>query len=777
MKKWRTNSILFSWLRSYAAVLFIPIVMMGVIYVQTQRVIEDEINRANSSLLGQLREEIDSQLEHVQRLREVVGFNARVRSLLFAPERLEAEHRLTMVQAFADFRTYSSTNRYIDNFYIYYRTGDMILTDTANYKPEMFFQLYLAGTGMTYEVWRDFLGEMHRGEFVNGQDVGVSPGQGDVWFTQSLPIENPSARLATLVIHMNKERLRAALGNIRTYNGGDAYILDENGRVLASAAGADAEAPPLPSGWKPAETTGVVRHAADGEEVVVSYIRSAMLDWTFVYSLPSRLYSEKAAYVQNLTLLTLLIAALLGAVTAVYAARKNYDPIRRLVQTLSMRSDVEPRAASNELHYIGETLEEALERNDAMRREIDKQNAVLRSNLIVRLLKGRLEHSFPLETALEEYRIRFLSDDFAVLLFYIEDFRALFRTEERDVGKNVKFVHLIMTNIVEELAGRKHRGWVAESDEMLACLVNFAPGTTEAQARQDMRSMLEEARSFIGNRFRIEFTSSFGGVHRSTGAIPSAYREAVEAMEYRMLYGAGSTIDYEDIREPGASYAYPLEQEQQFINHVKSGSFEQAKAIMDEAFERILRESPMSIDMARCFMFDLVSSMMKASAEVFAGKGELNEDHQRAVQAMLQAQTVASMRARMAEFLERVCERVEARKKSRNVRLKEDLLAYIEESYADPNLSVATVSDTFELHPSYVSRFFKEQTGDTVSDYINRRRIAKAKLLLLQDDAALKTVAEAVGIYSISTFIRLFKKYEGVTPGAYREMQKSVTTS
>ncbi|TLS51771.1 helix-turn-helix domain-containing protein [Paenibacillus antri] len=772
MKKWRSNSILFAWLRSYALVLVIPLAMMGIIYVQTQQVIEDEINRANSSLLGQLREEIDSQLEHVQRMREVIAFNARVRSLLYAPERLEPKHRLTMVQAFADFRTYSSTNRYIDNFYIYYRTGNFIVTDTANYAPEMYFQLYLADTGLTYDVWREFLDESHRGEFVNGQDVGVSPGEGDIWFTQSLPIENPNDRLATLVIHMNKERLQAALENIRTYNGGDAYVLDGNRRVLASSVDATEGGPALPPDWEPTEDTGVVRHTGGGEEVVVSYIQSSMLDWTYVYSLPMRLYAEKAGYVRNLTLLTLLIAVVLGALTAVFAARRNYDPIRRLVDSVSLRSKVEPHSARNELQYIGETLEEALERNETMRRELDKQNVVLRSNLIVRLLKGRLERNFPLESALEEYRITFLSDDFAVLLFYIEDFSGLFRAEERDVEKNLRFVHLIMSNIVEELAGRKHRGWVAESDEMLACLVNFAPGTTAAQAKQDVQRLLEEARSFLGERFRIEFTSSFGGVHRTAEAIPTAYREAMEAMEYRMLLGAGTTIDYEQIREPGASYAYPLEKEQQFINHVKSGSFDMAKAIMDEVIERNLQESPMSIDMARCFMFDLVSSMMKASAEAASGKWELLEDNQRALQAMLQEQTVASMRARMTEFLESVCTQVEARKKSRNVRLKDEMLAYIEESYRDPNLSAATLSDTFALHPSYVSRFFKEQTGDTVSDYINRRRMAKAKLLLQGEDAAIKSVSEEVGIYSISTFIRLFKKYEGVTPGAYRDIHK-----
>jgi len=138
MIKWRKNSILYVWLRSYALVLLIPVVMMAVVYMQTNKVIEDEINSANSSLLKQLQEEIDSQIEHVQRMREVITFNERVRKLLFAPQELTGDHRLAMVQAFADFRTYSNTNRYIDNFFIYFRNGNFILSGSSYYEPEVY---------------------------------------------------------------------------------------------------------------------------------------------------------------------------------------------------------------------------------------------------------------------------------------------------------------------------------------------------------------------------------------------------------------------------------------------------------------------------------------------------------------------------------------------------------------------------------------------------------------------------------------------------------------
>lgn len=774
MAKWKKSSILYVWLQSYVLVLLIPVVMMGVVYWQTNKVIEDEVNRANSSLLKQLQEEIDSQIEHVQRMREVIAFNGRVRKLLFAPEELSADLRLTMVQTFADFRTYSSTNRYIDDYYIYFRNGDFVLTERSYYKPETYFKLNLSHTEISYETWRSFLDQQHQGTFMNSQDVAKGEQKtqhGEILLSQSLPLENTSSRLATLVIYLNKERLQSSLQNIQSYNEGIAYIMDGNHQILASSGSMSSE---IPGDFEPLEEYGVSQIKANDDEHTVSYIQSSLTDWTYVYSLPSGVYREKVEYARNISILMIVIALLLGAGVAVYTARRNYHPIKRLVHSLTMKSKHEPEQTRNEIHYIWETLEHTLEKNDEMNRVIEQQNNFLRSNLLVRLLKGRLETNFPLEEALAEYRLTVGPGSYSVVLFYIEDFRGLFRsTEELDPEKNLRFVHMIMSNIIEELVGKRHIGWMTEADEMLACIINFTPGTDTAQAKTDVLHMLEDARSLIGQRFHIEFTCTLSAIHPSIHSIPTAYSEAVEAMEYRMLMGSGTTIDYESIQEQGTGYVYPIEMEQKLINYVKSGDYPKAKATMDEVFESNLNDSNLTVDLARCFMFDLISTMMKASMEVVSDQTDLYVENQIAVRAILQQQTATEMRQRMDLFLQKVCEHVNDRKKSHNVQLNQEILKYIEENYMDPNLSVAGISEHFDIHPSYLSRFFKEQTGDTLSDYLNRYRILQAKQLLVKEESISKNVSEAVGIYSVSTFIRLFKKYEGVTPGVYRDMNKT----
>lgn len=89
---------------------------------------------------------------------------------------------------------------------------------------------------------------------------------------------------------------------------------------------------------------------------------------------------------------------------------------------------------------------------------------------------------------------------------------------------------------------------------------------------------------------------------------------------------------------------------------------------------------------------------------------------------------------------------------------------------ADPNLSVAGIAEQFNVSASHLSRFFKQQMGMGLLDYIHRRRIDEAKTLMKDNPAIrVKEVADRTGFYNVSAFIRVFKQIEDMTPGQYRE--------
>ena len=77
----------------------------------------------------------------------------------------------------------------------------------------------------------------------------------------------------------------------------------------------------------------------------------------------------------------------------------------------------------------------------------------------------------------------------------------------------------------------------------------------------------------------------------------------------------------------------------------------------------------------------------------------------------------------------------------------------------------------------YLNRSFKKQTGVTIFAYLNQIRIQKAKELLTQTDQKVGDIAAAVGIENRTTFLRVFKKYEGISPIEYRNLHQHDKTN
>ncbi|WP_127530213.1 AraC family transcriptional regulator [Paenibacillus kobensis] len=73
---------------------------------------------------------------------------------------------------------------------------------------------------------------------------------------------------------------------------------------------------------------------------------------------------------------------------------------------------------------------------------------------------------------------------------------------------------------------------------------------------------------------------------------------------------------------------------------------------------------------------------------------------------------------------------------------------------------------------AHFSRVFKQLTGMNVTNYVNTKRIIRAKELLLESDLSIPDVAERCGFESIPHFHRLFKALTDFTPGAYRKAGK-----
>lgn len=105
----------------------------------------------------------------------------------------------------------------------------------------------------------------------------------------------------------------------------------------------------------------------------------------------------------------------------------------------------------------------------------------------------------------------------------------------------------------------------------------------------------------------------------------------------------------------------------------------------------------------------------------------------------------------------------------RNIRLLKRLFAYFEEHYAEP-VTLAQLAREAGMSPKYFCRFFRSMTQHTPIDYLNRCRVEHACELLASGRHSVTEAAFACGFNDLSYFIRVFKRFQGVTPKQYSSL-------
>ena len=125
------------------------------------------------------------------------------------------------------------------------------------------------------------------------------------------------------------------------------------------------------------------------------------------------------------------------------------------------------------------------------------------------------------------------------------------------------------------------------------------------------------------------------------------------------------------------------------------------------------------------------------------------------------------------EYFSAMAEEIFARKVQGKDAKEHDIVRKVRQYIADHlsgDLSLTQIGEAVGLNPSYLSRLYKQITGEGLSDAIAEARLSKAKQLLLESSWKINDIAAAVGFVSPPYFYRFFKKATNLTPQEYREL-------
>jgi AraC-like DNA-binding protein len=265
----------------------------------------------------------------------------------------------------------------------------------------------------------------------------------------------------------------------------------------------------------------------------------------------------------------------------------------------------------------------------------------------------------------------------------------------------------------------------------------------------------------------VQVFTALGEPRRGPEGIYYSNLEARETLRYLDLKTGQSILRYQDIRYPGGSYRYTQETEQKFINLIRAGDAGAARSLLRQVWAENINSGVLSGKMIRLLAYNLLGSLIKGMEQdgVQGENGKPGFSYPD-----IENIPAGELPGALEKASQEACRYNSlARQNRRETHLSGKVKQYINENFRNPDINISITSLRFGMNPAYLSAVFKEETGHSLLEYINTLRIGEGKRLL----AAGHEVTDAAGqcgFHSSGTFIRVFKKLTGLTPGQYREM-------
>ena len=211
-----------------------------------------------------------------------------------------------------------------------------------------------------------------------------------------------------------------------------------------------------------------------------------------------------------------------------------------------------------------------------------------------------------------------------------------------------------------------------------------------------------------------------------------------------------------------------LIEEAKLFRAIREKDIELAREIINHVLLGVYRLGGQRFEMLKTLILETVVQMHRAAVEEGADPAALIGADSSLLVELLRIQDEYALNLWLASWLEIFVNVEFGEKRSRLPRSLAPVIIYIKKNLEKP-LTRDRVAKACNLSPSYLSRLLKSATGYAFSEMLNRLRTDFACSLLEHTDLTASEVAYSSGFNDQSYFTKIFKRFQGSTPGAYRE--------
>ena len=745
--------LFYTYLLSFLLILIVPVILSSLVFNRARSILNTEAGRANELLLQQMKSFLDTAMSDVVQLNYIVANHITLGGMLFESLPVSNDEYYRAYRIASDLYDYHTSSTGSADVYVYLPKLDMVISPrgyftTANYQLS---QRPLLETG--YDAWLGSFADVNRPRFRPSQSMSLAEVVHEtVELVTPLPaLQRTGSPHGWLVVHTTRNLFeRIFVETAWTPDSVQLVYHPDFGVIAASETAVDLAK--IEAAGATALANGVLdRVTLDEETYTASALRSDVVDWYYVSLVPGSLYAHRFAGLYRYTFLALAVCVVIGGLLIYWMASIRYRPIQDLIALVKPDANGTLTLQSDEFALITGSVQSTLREDRRLRQELTRSRPLLLQSYLRRLLRDGAQPLNRIEAQLRRFGFAFTYETLYLALVEIDQPAAVSRESVEAYLDRYRLQPKLQLLTVPDLAGRTGLVLSAERKDMTAVIAALA----------GMKSDLEE-------HFGVTSAVGVSDAH-SLADVASLLREARAALAYRLVKGGSDPIRFTDVVITGPAYHYPLEDEIRLINSIKAGNDADADAILESIYAANFAQPRLSIEMARCLMFDLISTMIKTMHSLLAGEEDAQLWARLEPVARLSAcRSLERLQQEMKTILTEVCRHVRDGRTSHTEHLRQAIVEYIEEHCYERSLGPEAVADHVQRNSAYIGRFFREQFGVGISSYVKNLRVARAKRLIETTELTVREIAERTGFADSNALIRGFKEHEGVTPGGYK---------
>lgn len=394
------------------------------------------------------------------------------------------------------------------------------------------------------------------------------------------------------------------------------------------------------------------------------------------------------------------------------------------------------------------------------------EHSVLQRQFMHDILLGRTYSSTTLAAKLEQYGIKLEYGQSAMMLTV--QLAGRFIEMDRD---SVRLIEYAVGNIAEEIFPYPYQVWHSSTPHDCVVIIIALPESAEKRLFElvHVQQLCQLFQQQVSNDLKGGISIVMSDWFTFPNNISQLYREALTAL-YRIQLHETKLVTFDTLTHSHLPMNQVLEELYKpptFIHLLESGQWQAAKEKLSGLFQANAMQNQ-----TRESIYEAFIAISNGIIYVAHKKGvDLRKIDPQGSNLLFDRElisTATNLRSWSDELIDTLqlhFDESDSYQKKHIIKQVQDLV----NRELGVDTSVKTIADRVYLHPVYLSKLYKSETGESLGDFIIRMRMEKAVYMLKSTNKKIYEITTELGYQNPQYFSKIFKKYYGCTPNEFRD--------